>query len=106
MMKGIDSVFAWYPNARGTLTRPADKTIQRAEVEGRFFSINEVSREIINRVEEVAMKDNISVATVSTSWVFDKGYYPIVGMNSIGRVKEGIEATNLHLAEEETKYLV
>ncbi|CAL9733659.1 hypothetical protein MOSE0_C00254 [Monosporozyma servazzii] len=73
----------WYPNTRGSLTRPADKTNQRALVEGRVIPINYVSRNIINRVEEVAMKDSFSVPTVSTSWVLDKGYNPIVGMNSI-----------------------
>lgn len=95
----------WSPNARGLLTRPANETTQRAAVNGRVFPINDVNREIINRVEEVAKKHNVSMATVSTSWVLDKGYYPIVGMSSIERVKEAIEATTFHLNEEETKYL-
>lgn len=45
------------------------------------------------------------MAMVSLSWLLGKGCYPIVGLNSIERVREAIEATNLQLTEEEVKYL-
>ncbi|CAL9731546.1 putative aryl-alcohol dehydrogenase Aad16p [Monosporozyma unispora] len=96
----------WSPNARGLLTRPiTEHNTKRNEVDKRIFPVNDVNREIINRLEALAKKHQVSMATISTNWVLSKGYYPIVGMSSVERVQEAIDATKLHLTEEETKYL-
>ncbi|CAL9735596.1 putative aryl-alcohol dehydrogenase Aad16p [Monosporozyma servazzii] len=100
------AITPWSPNARGLLTRPAsEQNTKRNEVDKRIFPMDAVNTEIVNRVEEVAKKHQVSMATVSTSWVLSKGYCPIVGMSSVKRVQEAIDATKFHLSEEETKYL-
>ena len=96
----------WSPNARGLLTRPVKETItNRYKLDKKIFPIDEVNTEIINRVEEVAKKRGVSMAMISLSWLLGKGCYPIVGLNSIERVREAIESTKLQLTEEEVKYL-
>lgn len=96
----------WSPNARGLLTRPIKETItDRYKLDKKIFPVDEVNIEIIKRVEEVAKKHDASMAMVSLSWLLGKGCYPIVGLNSIERVREAIKATNLQLTEEEVKYL-
>lgn len=96
----------WSPNARGLLARPVDQTItERYKLDKKIFPIDDVNKEIITRVEEVAKKHNVSMAIVSMSWVLGKGCLPIVGLNSVERVQEAIDATQFHLSEEEMKYL-
>lgn len=60
---------------------------------------------IITRVEAVAKKRGVSMATVGYSWVLRQGAYPIVGLNSVERMDEAIKAIGFKLTEEEAQYL-
>lgn len=100
----------WSPNARGVLTRPLAQTTGRAKSDPTFVglkldSLEPHEKEIVKRVEIVAKKKGISMAMVSMAWVMSKGAYPIVGLNSIERVDEAIEAISITLTEEEVKYM-
>jgi aryl-alcohol dehydrogenase-like predicted oxidoreductase len=75
--------------------------------------------EIINRVESVAKKRGISMAQVSTAWLLSKDGIlwplakklieavtaPIVGLNSVDRMRDMVAAINLELTADEISYL-
>ncbi|KAK5781996.1 aldo/keto reductase PWA37_002335 [Arxiozyma heterogenica] len=97
----------WSPNAGGQLTRPVSKQkdTERGSKDAFFLPMTDANVEIINRVEKIAKKYNVSMAIVSTAWVLSKGFYPIVGINSIKRVEDAIEASMIQLSEDDIKYL-
>ncbi|CAL9731524.1 putative aryl-alcohol dehydrogenase Aad16p [Monosporozyma unispora] len=101
------AVTPWSPNAGGKLTRPfKDMTATtRGKMTKFALPVDDAAEEIINRVEEIAKKHDVPMANISTAWVISKGCIPIVGMNSLTRVKEAVEATTFHLTEDEIKYL-
>lgn len=100
----------WSPLARGRLTRlPAsgDQSI-RASAEGsgaNASAFTDVDKAIIGRVHEIAEKKGWSMATVALAWINGKVEAPIVGMSSIKRVEEALEATGKKLEPEEVTYL-
>lgn len=95
----------WAPNARGALTRPVGELTLRAENDSKITNLTMEDKEIIQRVEKIAKKRNVSMATISTSWVINKSCHPIVGFNSIERVDAALEAINLKLTDDEIRYL-
>lgn len=101
----------WSPIARGALTRPfADRSSKRAETD-KFVSMLVYEREfaadkkIIERVEEVAKKNNVSMACIATSWCIKKGVCPIIGLSSKQRIEEAVENIHFKLSDEDAKYL-
>lgn len=96
---------AWSPNARGLLTRPVGTETTRFLADPRFRKTDPIDAEIVNRVQKIAAKRGVSMATVSTAWVLSKGCNPIVGMSSVGRVDDALEAITFKLSGEETIYL-
>ncbi|SCU81064.1 LADA_0B11012g1_1 [Lachancea dasiensis] len=95
----------WSPNARGLLTRPVGETTERSNSDGRLRNLKEEDIQIINRVEEVARKRGVTMATISNAWVLSKGCYPIVGMSSTTRVDEAVAAISFELSDEDVKYI-
>lgn len=69
------------------------------------MGFTEMDVAIIARVEEVAGKKGWSMASVALAWINGKITAPIVGMGSVKRIQEGLEAAALRLDEEEVKYL-
>ncbi|ORX92645.1 putative oxidoreductase [Clohesyomyces aquaticus] len=99
-------VIPWSPLARGLLSRPVGSTSERNEADAKSKKwFGDANPAIIRRVEEVAKKRGISMATVATAWVLRKGYCPIVGLTSIERVEGILEALECELSEEEAGYL-
>lgn len=103
-------ILPWSPNARGILTRPHDQSTDRINSDPTFKKMkldhlepNEI--EIIKRVEEVAKSRNVPMGVISTAWILHKGFYPIVGLNSIDRVDDAIKATSIKLSVDEAEYL-
>lgn len=98
---------AWSPNAGGLLTRPTKdaKSTTRGSGGELLVPVGDGGDEINKRVEEIAKKHNVSMAIISTAWVLHKGFYPIVGMNSVKRVQDAVDATKVQLTEEDIKYL-
>jgi len=103
-------IIPWSPNARGVLTRPLTETSNRHKSDPQFErlglnALTKEDKEIVNRVEEVAKKHSVSQAIVSIAWVLSKKTYPIVGLNSVGRVEEAVRASYFKLNDDEIKYL-
>ncbi|CCC70891.1 hypothetical protein NCAS_0F04070 [Naumovozyma castellii] len=100
----------WSPNHQGLLTRPIGVESERSTTDKiingwNMKDLKPSEIEIINRVEELSKKKNVSMAVISTAWVLSKGCAPIVGMSSISRVDEVITALDVKFTEEETKQL-
>lgn len=100
----------WSPNARGVLTRPSNQTSERIKSDPTYSvlgwnALKANQKEIVDRVEEIAKKKGVSMAVISIAWVLSKGAYPIVGLNSIERVNEALQALDVRLTDEETTYL-
>lgn len=60
-----------------------------------------VNKSIIDIVEQIAGERGVPMAAVSTAWSLSKGMMPIVGLNSISRIDEVVEAIKLVLTPEE-----
>lgn len=94
----------WGPVAAGLLCRPASggpKTDRAKTLEGE----RDDDVQIIKRVEELAKKHNVSMATVALAWILEKGTMPIVGLSTVARIEEAVNSLKLKLTEEEVKYL-
>ncbi|KAF7555454.1 hypothetical protein G7Z17_g2102 [Cylindrodendrum hubeiense] len=104
-------VIPWSPIARGLLAKPLPKeneegTSLRSRMDKKkdaWFA--DANLDIVNRVEEVSAKKGVSMALVSTAWVLQKGYYPILGLSSPKRIVEAVDALKVNLTKEECEYL-
>lgn len=88
------------PLARGLLTRPynsAPTIRQKTDVYSEFLlgKTTSVDIEIIGRVEELAKKKGVAMASIALAWCFAKGVIPIVGLGSIERVDQAAESLSL-----------
>ncbi|KAG8627313.1 hypothetical protein KVT40_004796 [Elsinoe batatas] len=66
---------------------------------------NEVDKMIVGRVEEVAKKHGVNMATIATAWSIKKGDIPIIGLSSKERVDEAVKSSNFELSDEDAAYL-
>lgn len=101
----------WSPIARGALTRPwSDRNSSRAQTD-KFLDFlvhsreDKVDQEIVKRVEEVAKKNDVSMACIATAWCVKKGVCPIIGMNKKERIDEAVKNVAFKLSDEDAKYL-
>lgn len=104
------ALIPWSPLARGILSRPLGVDSERARTDGgmqryRFSRLEPHEQEIVKRVQEVADKRGLSMATVGTAWVLHKGCHPIVGFSSEQRVDEALQALEVELTPAEIEYL-
>ena len=93
-------IIPFSPLARGLLTRPYGSqptTRQKADIYSEFLLGETTSSdiEIIGRVEELAKRKGVSMATVALAWCVAKGVIPIVGLGSIDRVNQTVEGLAL-----------
>jgi aryl-alcohol dehydrogenase-like predicted oxidoreductase len=59
-----------------------------------------------NSVEEIANKRGVPMAQIAIAWIMAKGVAaPIIGMTSINKIKDAVEATKIKLTPEEVAYL-
>ena len=104
-------VIPWSPVARGVLCRPWNsRNTKREETDNFLKSLirkkeSEVDKAIVDRVEEVAKKHDVSMTCIATAWSISKGFCPIIGLNSNERVEEAVFNANFKLSEEDAKYL-
>ncbi|KAJ6471809.1 Aldo/keto reductase [Mycena vitilis] len=113
---GVGSI-PWSPLGRGALTRPvamaapsAEKTIRQGSDEvpaDAYFLVGPGSKDIVNRVEEVAKKHGATMAQVSLAWLMAKDGVtaPIVGTTSIEKLEDLIGALDVKLTSEDMAYL-
>ncbi|KAI9838322.1 MAG: hypothetical protein M1819_005590 [Sarea resinae] len=101
----------WSPIARGALARPWSQRDTKREQTDKFLALllaqreNAVDKAIVDRVEEVAKKHGVKMATVAIGWALAKGDNPIVGLSSKERIDDAVESVKFKLSEEEIKYL-
>lgn len=96
-------VIPWAPLASGDLARPiGTETVRRDSTKGTPLEkkFSEADKTIINRVEELANKKGVKMGQIALAWVGQKIASPIVGINSIERLKESI-VTDITLTPEE-----
>ncbi|KAI0033123.1 NADP-dependent oxidoreductase domain-containing protein [Vararia minispora EC-137] len=105
---GVGSI-PWSPLARGNLTRPLGGASDRADKDpfAGVYLGKPGTEDIVNRVEEIAKKHNVSMAQVSLAWIMAKDPVsgPIVGTTSLEKLKDLIASVDVKLSEEEIKYL-
>lgn len=101
----------WSPVARGVLTRPWDsRGTTREQTDQTLHNMirskeTQIDKAIIDRVEEVAKKNGVSMAAVATAWTIHRGDIPIIGLSSKERINQAVENSRLQLSEEDIKYL-
>lgn len=108
----------WSPLARGHLARSQkgsdtrrkdhEPNVEEASKLGNaayMLGFSDMDTAIIARVEEIAEKKGWSMATVGLAWINEKIESPIVGLGSIKRAQEGLEAATKRLEPEEVAYL-
>jgi len=109
-MFGVGAI-PWSPLARGVLTRPF-KARDQTERGNTDWSISVISKgsgskDIIDRVQEVALKKGISMAQVAVAWCLSKEGItaPIVGTTSLDNLRDIIGGIHVQLTKEEIAYL-
>ncbi|KAI9683946.1 MAG: hypothetical protein M1829_004281 [Trizodia sp. TS-e1964] len=101
----------WSPLGRGTLARPWDARNTKREATDNTLKRwmrareSEADKKIVDRVAEVAEKRGVPMAAVAIAWVLQKGANPIVGLGSVERIDEAVEAIKLELTDEELAFL-
>ena len=102
----------WSPIARGVLARPwNDRSTTIRDKTDKFLNDglrarqDEVDKQIVDRLEEVAKKKGVKMAQVATAWTLRRGTIPIIGLGSTERIDEAVAAINVVLTDEEAKYL-
>lgn len=105
----------WSPLARGVLARPLGDRVSTTRGKSDNFltgtsphmsiATTESSHTIINRVQELAGKKGVPMATIALAWSLSKGMIPIVGFSSTQRVDEAVNALSIKLTPEEIAYL-
>ena len=101
----------WSPIARGVLARPWDSRVTKREQSDKMLALlirsreTDVDKAIVDRVEEVARRNKVSMATIATAWCISKGVNPIIGLSSKARIDEALESSKFKLAAEDIVYL-
>lgn len=70
----------------------------------------EIDKQVINRVEELSKKKNVSMATIATAWCLGKqSVNPIIGLSSKERIDQAVEsvkfASSGGLTKEDVEFL-
>lgn len=95
------------PLARGLIARPykpstatADATSIKRQDNDHYSALmtgvtTSADIEIIGRIEKLAEKEGVSMATIALAWHLVKGNMPIVGLGSEERVRQAVDAVKL-----------
>ena len=106
----------WSPLARGALSRPFDDRSTVREQSDRMLrgmirsTETEADKQAIDRVEEMAKRKGVSMATIATAWSLSKpGVNPILGLSSRKRIDQAVAsvqfASSGKLTEDDIAYL-
>ncbi|KAA1466935.1 aryl-alcohol dehydrogenase [Dentipellis sp. KUC8613] len=98
----------WSPLARGLLTHPLNTESRRSNIDR--FSVPLLqgnSKEVIERVEQLARRKGISMAQVSLAWLLHKDGVtaPVVGASSEAKLHDLLGALEVKLDAEDVAYL-
>jgi aryl-alcohol dehydrogenase-like predicted oxidoreductase len=110
-MSLVTNMQQWAPLCRGHLARPpgtSGSTI-RSEGEEKAGQLKTGRQnndmQIVERVQEIAKKHDWKMAHVALAWINKRVSSPIIGLSTIERMDEAIDARGKELTEEEEKYL-
>ena len=102
----------WSPNAGGVLCRPFDSDKNKKFFENKQWAsiygldnVNDNDKAIVNRVEELSIKYNVSMMHVSLAWCIAKGVVPIAGVSKFEQAEDLVGIYKVNLTEEDIKYL-
>lgn len=104
-------ILPWSPLARGVLAHPwSDRSTARERTDKALRALvrgseTSADKEVVDRVESVAAKRQVTMARVGLAWCLQKGMCPITGLGSEERIDEAIQAVTFELTEEEISYL-
>ncbi|KAJ7080450.1 Aldo/keto reductase [Mycena epipterygia] len=112
---GVGSI-TWSSLARGALTRPAKPDSGMAPTlrettddipPATYFRIGAGTKDVVDRVEELAKKHGVSMSQVSLAWLMAKDGVtaPVVGTTSLEKLDDLIGALDVKLTPEEMTYL-
>lgn len=72
----------------------------------RYDKTEEMDRKIVERVYEISQKYNCSMTNICLAWEFARGNAsPIIGITKEKYLYDALNAFNIHLADEDIKYL-
>ncbi|MCM1431990.1 MAG: aldo/keto reductase, partial [Muribaculaceae bacterium] len=95
--------------ASGRLSRHPGETSKRLEEDSyakfKYDATAEADGKIIERVEEIAEKRDVSMTEVSLAWLLAKVTAPVVGATKFSHVDGAVKAVDLELTEDEIRYL-
>lgn len=81
------------------------RLIEDTYAKGKYDASAQKDLEIIKRVEELALKHQVSMSEISLSWLMHQVTSPIVGATKLHHVDTMVKATDLQLNDEEMAYL-
>ena len=108
------AILAWSPLAGGFLTgkytkdKPYPKDSRYSRMERPFLRFDfEKAYSLIKELKKIAKKYNATVSQVALNWVRQKSFVSsvIVGVRSLGQLKDNLGAISFKLSEEDIKYL-
>nr|Q75ZG3.1 RecName: Full=Aldo-keto reductase AFTS1; AltName: Full=AF-toxin biosynthesis protein S1 [Alternaria alternata]BAC84993.1 aldo-keto reductase [Alternaria alternata] len=101
-------VISWGSLASGRLARPPDqRTVSPRGVNGTIYKdYNPTqSEEIIRRVHQTAVSRGIPMSQVALAWLNKRIVAPVIGLSSVERIDEALDAKAVELSHEEERYL-
>lgn len=99
------------PLAGGRLARPWGTKTKRSEndplSEAKYGATEDVDRPIVERVEKVAQKYDLTMSQVALAWLLHQPQVvaPIVGGTKVQHLLDAVKAVDVQLAPEDLKYL-
>ncbi|KAF2262466.1 voltage-gated shaker-like K+ channel, subunit [Lojkania enalia] len=94
----------WSPLAGGVLARPwrnSEESVRSKAEQFRELVVSAGDYVVVDRLEEVSKRLGVSMAKVAIAWSIRKGVNPIVGLQSIERIDEAVDAAGLELSDED-----
>lgn len=96
--------------AGGVLThpwgkQPNDRSKTDVMLKKKYGGTEEIDKPIVVRVEEIAKKYSVQMATVALAWLMGKGCVPVAGADAQDQLATYVVATELKLTPEEMIYL-
>lgn len=95
--------------ASGRLSRHKGETSKRYAEDSyakyKYDATVLTDQEIVNRVEELAKKHDVSMTEISLAWLLTKSTVPIVGATKLLHVDGAVESVKIQLTDEEILFL-
>lgn len=95
--------------AAGRLSRRPNETSRRLEedayAKGKYDATASQDAIIIERVEELASRYDVSMTEVSLAWLLSKVTSPVVGATKVHHLDAMVKATELNLSAEDIAWL-